>query len=125
MVDARQDVTDQDLTLLGHVLNAGRSVVIVINKWDGLESDARDAIKKELDRRLGFVDFARIHFISALHGSGVGLLYKSIHECFESATRRVNTAMLTRLMQSAQEEHTPPMVNGRRIKLKICACRWL
>ncbi len=75
-------------------------------------------MKNELDRRLGFIDFARVHFISALHGSGVGHLFESIQEAYQSATRRTSTAMLTRIMQMAQEDHQPPMVNGRRVKLK-------
>ncbi|MEZ9134062.1 GTP-binding protein, partial [Vibrio breoganii] len=72
LIDARDNISDQDLSLLGFALNAGRSIVIAVNKWDGLDSDVKDRVKKELDRRLGFVDFARIHFISALHGTGVG-----------------------------------------------------
>ncbi|MDF5058719.1 GTP-binding protein, partial [Vibrio parahaemolyticus] len=74
VIDARENISDQDLSLLGFALNAGRSIVIAVNKWDGLDSDVKESVKKELDRRLGFVDFARIHFISALHGTGVGHL---------------------------------------------------
>ncbi|MCV5688822.1 GTP-binding protein, partial [Escherichia coli] len=70
VIDARENISDQDLSLLGFALNAGRSIVIAVNKWDGLDSDVKESVKKELDRRLGFVDFARIHFISALHGTG-------------------------------------------------------
>lgn len=73
-IDARENISDQDLSLLGFILNAGRSLVIVVNKWDGLEQDVKDRVKSELDRRLDFIDFARVHFISALHGSGVGNL---------------------------------------------------
>ncbi len=118
VIDARENISDQDLTLLGHVIKAGRSIVIAINKWDGLEQDDKEAIKKELDRRLGFIDFAQIHFISALHGSGVGLLYQSIQECFASSTKPMSTSLLTRLMLKAQEEHQPPIIKGRRVKLK-------
>ena len=74
VIDAREGITDQDLSLLGFVLNAGRSLVIAVNKWDGLDTHVKNEIKRELDRRLGFVDFARLHFISALHGTGVGHL---------------------------------------------------
>ena len=73
-IDAREGISDQDLSLLGFILNAGRSLVIVVNKWDGLSQDIKDQVKSELDRRLDFIDFARVHFISALHGSGVGNL---------------------------------------------------
>ncbi|WP_408634979.1 ribosome biogenesis GTPase Der [Oceanisphaera avium] len=118
VVDAREGISEQDLSLLGFVLNAGRSIVLAVNKWDGLADDAREDIKRELDRRLGFIDFARLHFISALHGSGVGNLFESVKEAYASATKRVNTSMLTRIMMMAQDEHQPPLVSGRRIKLK-------
>ncbi|GAB5380804.1 MAG: ribosome biogenesis GTPase Der [Aliiglaciecola sp.] len=117
-IDAREGITDQDLSLLGFVLNAGRSLVIAVNKWDGLDKDVKEDIKRELDRRLGFVDFARIHFISALHGTGVGHLFESVQEAYASATKRINTSMLTRIMEMAQEDHQPPMVRGRRVKMK-------
>ncbi|OYD26397.1 ribosome biogenesis GTPase Der [Oceanimonas baumannii] len=118
VLDAREGISDQDLSLLGFVLNAGRSIVLAVNKWDGLSQDVRDDIKRELDRRLGFIDFARLHFISALHGSGVGNLFESVKEAYASATKRVNTSMLTRIMQMAQDDHQPPLVRGRRVKLK-------
>ncbi|MDF5591310.1 GTP-binding protein, partial [Vibrio parahaemolyticus] len=92
VIDARENISDQDLSLLGFALNAGRSIVIAVNKWDGLDSDVKESVKKELDRRLGFVDFARIHFISALHGTGVGHLFESIQEAYNSATTRVGTS---------------------------------
>ena len=118
VIDARDGINDQDLSLLGYVLNAGRSLVIAVNKWDGLEESDKNWIKQELDRRLGFVDFARVHFISALHGSGVGHLFESIQEAYQSATTRVSTSMLTRILKMATEDHNPPMVRGRRIKLR-------
>lgn len=118
IIDARESISDQDLNLLGFALNAGRSIVIAVNKWDGLTKDVKDHVKSELDRRLGFVDFARIHFISALHGTGVGHLFESIQEAYDSATKRVSTSLLTRIIQMAQDDHQPPMVKGRRIKLK-------
>ncbi|RUO29676.1 ribosome biogenesis GTPase Der [Aliidiomarina soli] len=118
VIDARDQISDQDLSLLGFALNAGRSIVITVNKWDGLEQDAKDWLKQELDRRLGFVDFARIHFISALHGTNVGHLFGSVQEAYKSATQRVGTAQLTQIMDMAQDEHQPPLVRGRRVKLK-------
>lgn len=118
VLDAHTGITDQDLSLLGFVLNAGRSLVVVVNKWDGLESHERERIKDELDRRLGFVDFARVHFISALHGTGVGHLYESVQEAYQSATKRVSTSLLTRILHGARDDHNPPMVRGRRIKLR-------
>ncbi|RWU12977.1 ribosome biogenesis GTPase Der [Pseudidiomarina gelatinasegens] len=118
VIDARETVSDQDLNLIGFALNAGRSIVIAVNKWDGLSNDHRDEIKRELDRRLGFVDFARLHFISALHGSGVGNLFESVLEAYASASARVGTSKLTRILETAVEDHQPPLVSGRRVKLK-------
>lgn len=118
VIDARQGISDQDLSLLGFIINSGRSLVIAVNKWDGLSTDVKEEIKSTLDDRLDFIDFARLHFISALHGSGVGNLFDSIQEAYDCATRRVNTALLTQIMHMAQEDHQPPLVQGRRVKLK-------
>ncbi|MCI4185570.1 ribosome biogenesis GTPase Der [Dickeya dianthicola] len=118
VIDAREGISDQDLSLLGFILNSGRSLVIVVNKWDGLSQEVKDQVKETLDLRLGFIDFARIHFISALHGSGVGNLFESVTEAYDCSTRRVGTAMLTRIMQMAADDHQPPLVRGRRVKLK-------
>ena len=111
VIDAREHITDQDLSLLSFILDSGRSLVIAVNKWDGLTTEFKDEIKKELDLRLGFVDFARVHFISALHGTGVGNLFDSINEAYESATRRNSSSTLNRVLQAA-------VSGGRRIKLK-------
>ena len=118
VIDARENISDQDLSLLGFILNAGRSLVIVVNKWDGLDTDVKDRVKSELDRRLDFIDFARVHFISALHGSGVGNLFDSVKEAYECATQKMTTSLLTRILQIAVDEHQPPMISGRRVKLK-------
>lgn len=118
LIDAREGIADQDLSLLGFILNSGRSLVIVVNKWDGLDQDVKKQVKDTLDYRLGFIDFARVHFISALHGSGVGNLFASIQEAYDSSTRRVSTALLTRIMAMATDDHQPPLVRGRRVKLK-------
>jgi len=118
VIDARAGISDQDLSLLGFILNSGRSLVIVVNKWDGLSQEVKDEVKETLDYRLGFIDFARVHFISALHGSGVGNLFESVTEAYDCSTKRVNTSMLTRIMNMAAEDHQPPLVQGRRVKLK-------
>jgi GTP-binding protein len=118
VVDAREGLADQDLSLLSYTLKAGRSLVIAVNKWDGLNQEIKEHVKSELDRRLDFIDFAKIHFISALHGSGVGHLFESVDEAYRSATARVSTSTLTRVMKLAQDDHQPPMFQGRRIKLK-------
>lgn len=119
VIDARSHITDQDLSLLGFILESGRSLVIAVNKWDGLDVNIKDEIKLELNSRLGFVDFARVHFISALHGTGVGNLFDSIDEAYTSATTRHSASMLNRILRAAIEEHEPPISGGRRIKLKF------
>ncbi len=118
VMDAREGVVEHDLNLLGFVLETGRALVIALNKWDGMEPKERDYVKTELERRLFFVDFADIHFISALHGTGVGHLYKSVQGAFTSAVTRWPTSRLTQILEDAVQEHQPPMVNGRRIKLR-------
>ena len=118
VMDAREGVVDHDLNLLGFVLESGRALVIALNKWDGMEPSERDYVKTELQRRLFFVDFADIHFISALHGTGVGHLYKSVQDSFRSAITRWPTSRLTQILEDAVQEHQPPLVNGRRIKLR-------
>ena len=118
IIDARDGISDQDLSLLGFTLNAGRSLVIAVNKWDGMTEYDKERVKSELDRRLGFIDFAKIHFISALHGTGVGHLYESVEEAYDSSTKRISTAMLTRIMGMAVDDHQPPMVQSRRVKLR-------
>ncbi|MGH8353259.1 MAG: ribosome biogenesis GTPase Der [Pseudomonas sp.] len=118
VMDAREGVVEHDLNLLGFVLETGRALVIALNKWDGMQPSERDYVKTELERRLFFVDFADIHFISALHGTGVGHLYKSVQASFKSAITRWPTSRLTQILEDAVQEHQPPLVNGRRIKLR-------
>ncbi|CUX96784.1 ribosome biogenesis GTPase Der [Candidatus Doolittlea endobia] len=118
LIDAREGIADQDLSLLNFILNTGRALVIVVNKWDGLSSEMRNEIKDAMTHRLSFIDFARVHFISALHGSGVGTLLESVNEAYQCATKQINTALLTRIMHMAVDEHQPPLVRGRRVKLK-------
>lgn len=118
VMDAREGVTDQDLRLMGFILESGKAIVIALNKWDGMSQDEKDKTRASIDRRLNFITFARIHFISALHGSGVGNLFDSVDEAYASACKKVSTALLTRILQKAVTMHAPPMVHGRRIKLR-------
>lgn len=117
VMDAHEGVTEQDLKLLGFVLDSGKALVIAMNKWDGLSIDERDHAKMSIDRRLNFVPFARVHYISALHGSGVGNLFASINEAYASATKKLATPQLTKILQQAVASHSPPLIQGRRIKL--------
>ncbi len=118
LMDAHEGIVEQDLHILGQCIEAGRGLVIALNKWDGIESDERDWIRTELNRRLQFVDYADIHFISALHGTGVGHLYTSVHKAHAAATSSLSTPRLTRILEDAVASHPPPMVNGRRVKLR-------
>jgi GTP-binding protein len=118
VMDAHEGIVDQDMHLLGHCIDAGRGLVLSVNKWDGIESDQRDWIKSELERRLQFADYADVHYISALHGTGVGHLYKSIDAAYQSATRKLSTNQLNLILEGAVFDHPPPMINGRRIKLR-------
>lgn len=118
LIDAREGISDQDLHLLGYTIDSGRALIIAINKWDGLSGYDKDRVKEDLQRRLSFVRFAEIYFISALHGSGVGVLYKAINRAYASATKNLSTSELTRILEAATQAHQPPTVRGRRIKLR-------
>lgn len=118
VLDAAEGVVDQDLHLLGYAIDSGRALVIALNKWDGLDQDHKNWVKKELDRRLQFIDFAQIHYISALHGTGVGHLYESVDKAYQSATAKFQSKHLTQILEGAVFDHAPPMINGRRIKLR-------
>jgi len=119
LIDAQEGLVEQDVHLLGHVIDSGRALIIVCNKWDGLPADRRAALKNELERRLAFADFAEVHFISALHGSNVGQLYAAIDRAWVSAQRKLPTNRLTAILESAVAAHAPPLVHGRRIKLRM------
>ena len=118
VIDAHEGVTDQDATLAGFVLDSGRAMVLAVNKWDGLSAEQRDKNRSELQRRLAFLDFAETHYISALHGSGVGHLFESVDEAYDCATMNLSTPWLTRILEDAVAQHQPPLIRGRRIKLR-------
>jgi GTP-binding protein len=118
LIDAREGVTDQDAHILGLVLEAGRALIIGLNKWDGLDAEHRAFVKKQIEMKLTFLDFAEKHPISALHGSGVGKLFDVVHSLYDSAMIDMSTPVLTRILNDAITTHQPPLVGGRRIKLK-------
>ncbi len=118
VIDGSIGVSEQDMRLLGFVVECGKALVIAVNKWDGLDEDTRMHARNTLDRQLDFVRFARVHFISALHGSGVGNLFDSVDEAYRSAMTALETPELTRLLQKAVEGHQPPLIQGRRVKLR-------
>ena len=118
VLDGTEAVTDQDAHLLGLVVESGRSVVVAVNKWDGLGPDKRDQIRRELDRKLQFIDYAERIFISALHGTGVGELFHHIDDAYRSAQIGAKTSTVTEMLLKAVNAHPPPLVHGRRIKLR-------
>ena len=118
VLDAHEGVTEQDISLLGLVLERGRALVVVTNKWDGLTAADRKHVRDELDRRLPFLDFAERITISALHGTAVGDLLPAVERAYKAATRDLSTTDLTRELESAVTAHQPPLVRGRRIRLR-------
>ena len=118
LLDAREGIVEQDMSLLGYILDSGRSLVLAVNKWDGMESSERHDVKDELMRRLMFVDFAEWFYISALHGTGVGDLFAAVNAAYKSARVKMSTSKLTEWLAEAQERHAPPLVRGRRIKMR-------
>lgn len=118
LFDASEGITEQDATLLGLVLERGRALVLGINKWDGLSAEQRERTRRQMDVRLPFIDFAPRHFISALHGTGVGDLLEDVRRAHRAATADLATPELTRVLAAAVAQHPPPMVRGRRIRLR-------
>ena len=118
VLDAQLEISEQDASLAGYIAEKGRALIVAVNKWDGLDDYAREQIKGQLERRLPFLDFAATCFISALHGTGVGELFPQINEAYASAMRELSTPELTRILEQAVQAHQPPLVRGRRIKLR-------
>ena len=118
VLDARTGINEQDATLLGQCLERGRALVVAVNKWDGLKPDQRDEVRRLLDLKIPFVGFARLHFISALHGTGVGDLMGSVDLACAAAMREMPTPQLTRALEEAIVAHQPPIVHGRRPRLR-------
>ncbi len=118
LLDAHAGVAEQDASLLGLAVDRGRALVIAINKWDGLDKDQRGNVRRLIDLRLPFLDFARLHFISALHGTGVGDLMTSVNHAYVAANRELSTPELTHVLEAAVTQHQPPLVRGRRIRLR-------
>lgn len=118
VLDARQGISTQDVSLLGYIIDSGKSLLIAVNKWDNLDTDTRDNVRRELDRKLSFIDFASVHFISALHGSGVGKLLDVVQHIYDISRTKFSTNFLTKILEDAVASHPPPSIAGRRIKLR-------
>jgi GTP-binding protein len=119
MLDAQEGVTEQDATVLGHVLNAGRAFVIAVNKWDDLTKYQREQCESMLSRKLDFVQYAERLFISALHGSGLRELMRGVNRAYAAATREFGSSELTKALEAAYEGYQPPLVRGHTPKLRF------
>src|SRR5207237_4964904 len=118
VLDAHDTVAEQDASLLGLALERGRALIIAVNKWDGIPAEQREEIRRQLALKLDFVPFAPLQFISARHGTGVGELMQLTVRAYEAAMREMPTRELTRTLEKAMTVHQPPMIRGRRIKLR-------
>lgn len=118
VIDAVQGLSDQDLSLLSFILNSGRSLVILLNKWDAVTDEQRKQIRDEIDYKLGFINYVRINYISALRKQGIGDIFKAVQEAYVAANLKVTTSLLTKILQMAVHNYQPPTVDGRRVKLK-------
>ncbi|MFZ9238095.1 MAG: ribosome biogenesis GTPase Der [Burkholderiaceae bacterium] len=118
LLDAQQDISEQDAHIAGFVLEAGRALVVGVNKWDGLDQDTREHIKREIERKLSFLSFAKMHFISATKGTGIPPMMRSINAAYEAAMRNLPTPQLTRALQEAVEHQQPRRKGSVRPKLR-------
>ncbi len=118
LLDAQQDISEQDAHIAGFILESGRALVVAVNKWDGLQSDDRDQVKMDLDRKLDFLSFAKTHFISALKGTGISQLMKSVDSAYAAATANLSTPRLTRALQEAIEKQEPKRKGSTRPKMR-------
>ena len=118
LLDAQQDISEQDAHIAGFVLESGRALVVGVNKWDGLDADKRDQIKMDMERKLNFLFFAKFHFISALKGAGIGPLMKSIDSAYAAAMAKLSTPRLTRALIEAVEHQQPRRKGSIRPKMR-------
>ena len=119
MLDARREISDQDATLASYAIDQGRAMVVVVNKWDGLDPEQRERIKQDIDRKLVFLQFAELLYISALHGTAVGNIFPAVERAYQAAMKDLPTSFLTRILEKAVEKTPPPMISGRRMKPKF------
>jgi GTP-binding protein len=118
VVDAQDSIGEQDASVLGLALSRGRALILAVNKWDNIPTEQRDDIRRLLTLKIDFVPFAPLHFVSARHGTGVGELVASMIRAYEAAMRKMPTPALTKTMEKAMVQHQPPIVRGRRIRLR-------
>jgi GTP-binding protein len=119
VLDATREISDQDATLASYAIEQGRAMVVLINKWDGLDELQKDKIKGEIERKLGFLSFAETLYISALHGTAVGNIFPAVERAYAAAMKDLPTSFLNRILEKAVTRNPPPMVSGRRMKPKF------
>jgi GTP-binding protein len=117
--DAAAGISEQDATLAGYALDRGRAMVLVVNKWDALDAHARAWTKRELERKLPFLSFASVHYVSALNSTGLEPIFRSCEEAFSASGRTLPTSRLNRILERAMEANAPPVSRGRRIRPKF------
>jgi GTP-binding protein len=118
VLDARESVSDQDAHLVGLAAERGRALAIAVNKWDGLDGHERRLIEREVERKLDFVPYASLHYVSALHGSGIAELVKAALVAYKNAGVELATPRLTRVLEDALQVNPPPLVRGRQVRLR-------
>lgn len=118
VLDAQDAITEQDGSLAAFVLEAGRALVVAVNKWDGLNEEKREDVKKDIDRKLQFLTYAKFHYVSALKAQGLPPLLKSVDDAYAAAMAKLSTPKLTRVLQTVTEQHQPPISRGIRPKLR-------
>lgn len=118
VLDAQQDIADQDATIAGFALEAGRALVVAVNKWDGIDNERKEQVKRDIARKLYFLDFAKFHFISALKEKGIDGLFASIRAAYDAAMIKLSTPKLTRVLQTALERQQPPRAGLIRPKMR-------
>jgi len=119
LLDARREISDQDATLASYAVDQGRAMVLIVNKWDGLNPEKRQRIKDDIDRKLIFLQFAELLYVSALHGTAVGNIFPAVERAYDAAMKDLPTSFLTRILEKAVEKTPPPMISGRRMKPKF------
>ena len=119
LIDAREGVVDQDLNILRYAADAGTGLILAVNKWDGISREERAVVRKGMDRRMRFAPWVPAKYISALRGTGVAGLMRLVDDIYEAAGRDASPARLTRILSQATEDHPPPAVSGRPIKLRF------
>jgi GTP-binding protein len=118
MVDATQEISDQDAHIAGFAIDAGRAMVVAVNKWDAVDDYRREQIKLDVARKLNFLGFARVHYVSALKGQGIAGILGSVDKAYAAAMAKMTTPKLTRVLIAAVEKQTPPRHGAFRPKLR-------